>query len=252
MIRSRDSCSVTSMARRVVFLISSLRLIFPSSAPPATRQNWHCTPGPRRLRGYQGDVIWPSHASAQHSSPWRLREAALTNRPAPCLSAALWDSAVPLWQILLLTQQRRALKLSELLICKLLPRRRKQEGVQLSKGFPRANTGLKTICSGIFGRTDQRAQMQSHFLSDSQLHNYYICLKKKKKCNTPTLGLKRDREDKSVCQVFFFFSFLSSLCGMIQAGRVESRFHWQETNAHPFLWACGMGKMRGCNISKSS
>lgn len=28
-----------------------------------------------------------------------------------------------------------------------------------------------------------------------------------------------------------------SLCGMSQAGRAGSRFHWQETNAHPFLWA---------------
>lgn len=100
---------------------------------------WHHTGG--RLCGYQGDVIWPSHASAQHSSTWRLREAALTNRPAPCLSAALWDSAVPLWQILLSTQKRWTLKSSELLICKFFPRRRrKQEGAQLSKDFPRAKT----------------------------------------------------------------------------------------------------------------
>lgn len=107
LIHSWGSCSVTFMACLIVFLISPLNSSFPApwtSLFSTTSAFGIFTGG--RLRGYRGDVIWPSHAPALHSSPWRLWEAALTNWPALCLSAARWDSAVPLWQILLFTQQR--------------------------------------------------------------------------------------------------------------------------------------------------
>lgn len=51
--------------------------------------------------------------------------------------------------------------------------------------------------------------------------------------------MRSHRGDQSVCVL--------SLCGMTQAGRAGSRFHWQETNAHPFLWACSR---RGVLLSK--
>lgn len=41
------------------------------------------------------------------------------------------------------------------------------------------------------------------------------------------------RQSLFVCQVTLTVCRWC-LCGMTQAGRVGSRFHWQETNAHPF------------------
>ncbi len=58
------------------------------------------------------------------------------------------------------------------------------------------------------------------------------------------------RGQQSGCLSFLFVCLsvcLLSLCGMTQAGRVGSRFHWQETNAHPFLWACSR---RGLQLLK--
>lgn len=90
-------------------------LLEPRSSPPPRHlaSHWRSV-----LRGYRGDAIWLSHALSQHSSPWRLWEAALTNRPAPCLSAAHWDSTVPLWQIFTLhPANAQTPEFSELLIC---------------------------------------------------------------------------------------------------------------------------------------
>lgn len=40
-----------------------------------------------------------------------------------------------------------------------------------------------------------------------------------------------------------------SLCGMSQAGRAGSRFHWQEASAHPFLGGLGV-KLEDAAVSK--
>lgn len=118
--RSALEIPAQSLSRHVSRLSHFLsELILPSYSNLALFPDlciWHGTGG--RLCGYQGDAIWPPRASAQHSSPRRLWEAALTNWPAPCLSAAHWDSTVPLWQILLFTQQRLGhVRHSELLLC---------------------------------------------------------------------------------------------------------------------------------------
>lgn len=141
---------------------------------PALSLSWHVS----RLSNFLPELILPSslncalllqlrhlalHWWTSVQSPKRCDQAGsragttffteefLTNRPAICLSAVLWDSAVPLWQILLYTQQRantQVLRIANMLNMRL---RKKTGKGTIIKGLPQSqNARLKTICSGIF------------------------------------------------------------------------------------------------------
>lgn len=81
--------------------------------------------------------------------------------------------------------------------------------------------------TNTFSHPPMTQQQKLHLLLVSiRRHGYYSCLFCENAEVTVTMSL---------FVIGFFFLFQLSPCGMTQAGREGSRFHWQETNAHPFL-----------------